>query len=142
MSEDKMRVVSRVLETAIYADDFDGMVAFYRTIFAFEALVDTPRLCAFDVGGVSVLLIFQRGATRDGLSTEGGWIPAHDGSGPTHFAFGISLDDVEWWETQLALHGIDIESRVTWPRGGVSLYFRDPENHSVELVTQGTWSTY
>jgi catechol 2,3-dioxygenase-like lactoylglutathione lyase family enzyme len=28
---------------------------------------------------------------------------------------------------------------VEWPRGGRSLYFRDPAGNSVELVTPGPW---
>jgi len=31
---------------------------------------------------------------------------------------------------------------VKWPRGGTSLYFRDPAGHLVELATPGLWSTY
>ncbi|MDF2970539.1 MAG: glyoxalase, partial [Microvirga sp.] len=37
---------------------------------------------------------------------------------------------------------IPIESRVTWPRGGTSLYFRDPDGHVLELATPGLWATY
>jgi hypothetical protein len=38
--------------------------------------------------------------------------------------------------------GVAVESRVKWQRGGMSLYFRDPDAHSVELATTGTWATY
>ena len=37
---------------------------------------------------------------------------------------------------------IEIESRVTWPGGGTSLYFRDPEGHLLELLTPGVWQIY
>jgi catechol 2,3-dioxygenase-like lactoylglutathione lyase family enzyme len=37
---------------------------------------------------------------------------------------------------------VNIESRVKWPRGGESIYFRDPDDHLVELVTPGTWAIY
>ncbi|WP_227254645.1 VOC family protein [Frigoriglobus tundricola] len=37
--------------------------------------------------------------------------------------------------------GIAIEKEVTWPRGGRSLYIRDPASNSVELVTPGAWGT-
>ena len=46
------------------------------------------------------------------------------------------------WEAALAAHGIPIESRVRWSRGGESIYFRDPDGHSVELATPGVWATY
>ena len=134
--------VLAVLETALYADDLTRLAAFYREVFGFEALVDTPRLCALNVGGRSVLLLFQRGATMDGLQSDGGFIPPHDAHGPAHFALAIEAADVERWETHLASHRVEVESRVRWERGGTSLYFRDPEGHSVELVTPGTWSTF
>ncbi|HEX2723231.1 MAG TPA: VOC family protein [Gemmatimonadaceae bacterium] len=134
--------VSRILETALYADDLSVTSSFYKDIFGFAALVDTPRLCALDIGGRSVLLIFKRGATAGGLTTDTGFIPPHDANGPAHFAFAIDFEVLPRWEAHLASKGIEIESRVEWERGGVSLYFRDPDGHSVELVTPGTWATY
>jgi hypothetical protein len=29
-----------------------------------------------------------------------------------------------------------------WARGGRSLFFRDPDNHLLELMTPGNWTTY
>ena len=57
-------------------------------------------------------------------------------------AFAIGTSEVPQWEKRLAYLGIEIESRVTWERGGVSLYFRDPDNRSVELATPGIWPCY
>ncbi len=34
------------------------------------------------------------------------------------------------------------ERRIDWERGGKSLYFRDPDQHCVEVATRGTWETY
>jgi catechol 2,3-dioxygenase-like lactoylglutathione lyase family enzyme len=42
----------------------------------------------------------------------------------------------------LAAQGIAVESRVTWPRGGTSLYFRDPDAHSLEVASPGLWPNY
>jgi catechol 2,3-dioxygenase-like lactoylglutathione lyase family enzyme len=42
----------------------------------------------------------------------------------------------------LAEHGVGIESEVQWDLGGTSLYFRDPDGHSVELATPGVWPIY
>ena len=50
--------------------------------------------------------------------------------------------DLDGWRGHLAENGVEIESEVTWDRGGVSLYFRDPDGHSVELATPGVWEIY
>ena len=42
-------------------------------------------------------------------------------------------------EARLAEAGIAVEAHTTWPRGGESIYFRDPDNHLVELATPGLW---
>ena len=101
-----------------------------------------PRLVTLDAGQSTVLLLFKRGATAEGLRFPGGWIPPHDASGPAHFAFAIDAADLDAWERRLASQGVAIESRVTWSGGGRSLYFRDPDGHSVEMATPGVWPTY
>jgi catechol 2,3-dioxygenase-like lactoylglutathione lyase family enzyme len=134
--------IHRVVETALYVDDMQRAVAFYRDVLGLRVLSDGQRLSSIDAGGATLLLLFHRGATRDGLQFDGGWIPPHDGAGPVHVAFAIGAGDVEAWEARLTEYGIAIESRVTWTRGGRSLYVRDPDGHSIELVTPGTWETY
>jgi hypothetical protein len=57
-------------------------------------------------------------------------------------AFAISAEDLPDWEVTLREHSVAIESRVTWQRGGQSLYFRDPDGHCLELATPGLWQTY
>jgi catechol 2,3-dioxygenase-like lactoylglutathione lyase family enzyme len=59
-----------------------------------------------------------------------------------HLAFAVPVDSLREWERHLEQHGIAIESRVRWPRGGDSVYVRDPAGHSVELATPGTWAVY
>ena len=88
------------------------------------------------------LLLFRRGATTNGVRWPGGWIPPHDGQGPLHVALGVAREHLDAWERWLAQHGVSVESRVGWDRGGRSLYFRDPGGHSVELVTPGTWENH
>lgn len=134
--------IRRVVETALYVDDMARAVAFYRDVLGLEPLSTGERLSAFDAGGATVLLLFLRGATREGLRWPGGFIPPHDGAGPLHVAFAVAAEDLAGWESALAERGVAIESRIAWDRGGHSLYLRDPDGHSVELVTPGTWATY
>ena len=134
--------IRRVLETALYIEDLPAARAFYAGVLGFPILLETPRLIALDAGEQTVLLLFQRGMTTEPLETPGGVIPAHDASGQQHLAFAIAPDAVEPWAAHLVANGIAIESRVRWPKGGESLYVRDPEGHSVELATPGLWATY
>jgi len=134
--------VHGVLETAIYVDDLQLAVDFYRRLFGFEVMAEDRRFCALNAGDRSVFLIFKRGASHTAAHLEGGTIPPHDGAGPVHFAFAIDRDDLQEWEARLVADGVEIESRVSWPRGGESLYFRDPDNHVVELATPGIWPIF
>ena len=137
-----MLSITRILETALYVDDVPRIVAFYRDVLGLRVLEDGSRLVPMDAGGGTVLLVFKRGATLEGLDLPGGRIPPHDASGPAHLAFAVTAESLSEWEQRLAARGIGIESRVTWPRGGQSIYFRDPAGHSVELATPGTWPVY
>jgi catechol 2,3-dioxygenase-like lactoylglutathione lyase family enzyme len=134
--------VQRVLETALYCDDLDRAAAFYREIIGAPALYHDDRLVALDAGGGTVLLLFRRGASAAGASVGSSMIPPHDGAGPCHVALAISAADLAAWEQRLAAMAVPVESRVDWPGGGHSLYFRDPDGHSVELASPGVWPTY
>lgn len=134
--------LGRIVETAVYVDDLDRARAFYVGTLGARILLDSARLLALDVNGESVLLLFRRGATLEPLETPGGTVPSHGGSGVQHLAFAIAMADLEHWAEHLVWSGVVIESRVKWPRGGESLYVRDPDGHSVELITPGLWATY
>jgi catechol 2,3-dioxygenase-like lactoylglutathione lyase family enzyme len=134
--------IQGVLETGLYVSDLARSREFYSRLFGFPMMVGDERFCAFDVAGRDVLLLFLKGGTPGPVRTPGGWIPPHDGAGRLHFAFAVAAEDLATWEARLAGEGIEIESRVDWPRGGRSVYFRDPDQHLVELVTPGLWANY
>jgi catechol 2,3-dioxygenase-like lactoylglutathione lyase family enzyme len=137
-----MPSIRRVLETALYCDNLAATARFYREILGLGVHFSDDRAIALDASGSTVLLLFARGASRQGVTFPQGTIPGHDGSGPAHVAFAVDTDELDAWETRLAEAGVAIESRVRWERGGRSIYFRDPEGHSVELATPGVWPTY
>jgi catechol 2,3-dioxygenase-like lactoylglutathione lyase family enzyme len=127
-----------ILETSLYVDDLDRARRFYEDVFGLVPMVSNQRICALDVNGRSVLLLFRRGMSLDPQQFGA----PHDGSGPLHFAFAVSAEDLPVWEERLRLHDVVVEQRTTWPRGGQSLYFRDPDGHLGELATPGVWPTY
>ncbi|HZH10736.1 MAG TPA: VOC family protein [Microvirga sp.] len=137
-----MPKLNAILETALYVDDLARARAFYEDDLGLPLLFENPRMCAFDVGGRSVLLLFLRGASAQDMATPGGTIPGHDGQGPLHMGFAIAAEELAAWEERLRERNIPITSKVTWPRGGTSLYFHDPDGHVLELATPGLWATY
>ena len=137
-----MPTLTGVIETAVYVEDVDRASKFYEEVFGLRRIGGDARFRAFSVADSGVFLLFKRGATTKPLHLPGGMIPPHDGSGQNHFAFAISANELPAWEKRLAERSIAIESRVTWPRGGTSIYFRDPDQNLVELATPGMWSIY
>jgi catechol 2,3-dioxygenase-like lactoylglutathione lyase family enzyme len=134
--------LSGVIETALYVDDLERARAFYEAALGLVPLTSDSRFLAFDVGGRSVLLLFRRGSTLEPVHLPGGTIPPHDGNGPIHVAFSVAADELSVWEKRLGDYDVAIEGRTDWPRGGRSIYFRDPDHHLLELVTPGVWAIY
>jgi catechol 2,3-dioxygenase-like lactoylglutathione lyase family enzyme len=142
MKPDSGPQVRGILETALYVKDPRQSAAFYRRLFGFAILLESERLIALDVSGKSVLLLFKTGTTTEPFSTAGGTIPGHWGTGQTHFAFAVTAHELPAWRRHLADEQVPIESEVNWPGGAISLYFRDPDDHLAELITEGFWRTY
>ena len=142
MPEDSAPPLGGVLETSLYVDDVARARSFYEGVMGLAPMVEDARLVAYPLGPASVLLLFRRGSTLSPVQLPGGVLPAHDGSGPVHAAFAIGKDDLDAWAARLEGRGIAIESRIVWPRGGISLYFRDPDGHLLELATPGLWKNY
>jgi len=92
--------------------------------------------------GSQVLLLFRRGATLEPAAVGNGFIPPHHGEGPLHVCFAIPLGELSAWEAHLQGLGIPVESRLRWSKGGTSLYFRDPDDNSIEVATPGLWPHY
>lgn len=134
--------IQGVVETAISVADIEASARFYEGLFGFERMVNDPRICAMNVAPGHVFLIFKRGGSVDPVQLPGGLVPGHDAHGTHHFAFSIAPEDFDSWCERLKDKGVEIESIVTWPLGGRSIYFRDPDHHAVELATPGIWKNF
>jgi catechol-2,3-dioxygenase len=124
-----------VVETAIYVDDLGRAEMFYRDVLGLDPIVhEAGRHVFFRVGKEDVLLVFNPETTL-----KGDELPSHGAHGSGHLAMGIPHDSLDAWRERLRSHRVAIEAEHTWPRGGHSLYFRDPAGNSVELITPGLW---
>ena len=137
-----MPELTGVLETCLYVDDLDRASRFYEEVFGLRRIDGDDRLRAYSVAGRGVLLLFKRGASLKPLRDPACMISPHDGKGPLQFAFSIAASELGAWEKHLALSNVPIERRMHWPRGGTSIYFRDPDNNLGELATPGLWEIY
>jgi catechol 2,3-dioxygenase-like lactoylglutathione lyase family enzyme len=129
-----MSEIVAIVETAIYVDDLEAAEAFYRDVLGLEVIGKEAGRHVFFRVGDGVLLAFDPEAT---LKCD--MLPPHGARGPGHFALGVRTDGLDEWRRRLEALGVAVEKEVEWPRGGRSLYFRDPAGNSVELVTPGLW---
>lgn len=129
-----MSDVETVVETALYADDLDKAERFYTEVLGLHVAGREPGRHVFFAVGPTMLLLFNPRATITGEV-----LPAHGAQGPGHVALGIATSAWDEWIGRLAQHGVPIEREMTWPRGGRSIYFRDPAGNSIELLTRGVW---
>ncbi len=124
-----------LLESSLYVNDVVASARFYEKIFGFRTISDFgERGCAMQAGDRQVLLLFKKGGSRLIQSP-------HDGDGELHVAFAIPNSELSSWEAGWRR----TESR--WKRadselGGVSVSFRDPDRHLIEIATPGVWSIY
>lgn len=135
--------VSGQLESSLYVGDLERSRAFYERVMGFETLLREERMVGMAVPGGSILLLFRVGGSTVPSEVPGGTIPPHDGRGTLHLCFAVPLAELDAWERHLPAHGVPIESRVSpQSHGGTSLYFRDPDGHSLEVAGPGLWATY
>ena len=124
-----------ILETCLYARDLKAAERFYAHILGLEMFSRHEDRHVFFRCGQGMFLIFNPENT---LKAEGE-VPNHGAMGPGHVAFAIRAEDVEAWKKHLKNNQVEIEAEVTWPSGGRSIYFRDPEGNCIELATPQTW---
>ncbi len=129
-----MALVKQILETALYVKNIKESERFYKNLFELETYaIDENRHVFFKIGK-SMLLLFNAEACL-----KGDGFPAHGCQGPGHMAFAVEHSELNFWRKRLKDQNIKIEKEITWPSGGKSIYFRDPDGHSLELATPDTW---
>ncbi len=128
--------ILRVLESCLYATDLVAAETFYRDVLGLSVYARVPERHVFFRCGQGMFLVFNPQRT----AIASGDVPTHGAHGPGHVAFAIDPAVIPMWRERLQAYRVAIETEITWPGGGRSLYFRDPAGNSVELATPQTWA--
>ncbi len=131
---------SRVLESCLYAADLAAAARFYEDVLLLTPFARAEGRHVFFRCGPGMFLLFAPAVTATAPGAVGGVpVPAHGAHGPGHVAFAVADDAIDAWRARLAAHAVPLEAEITWPRGGRSLYVRDPAGNSVELASPSIW---
>ena len=132
--------ISGVLETCLSAADLDAAELFYTKKLGLEMFAKQPGRHVFFRCGQGVFLIFNPEVTANDVTVvNGSPIPLHGTTGAGHVCFRVSETEIPAWRERLKTAGVEIESEVTWPSGGTSLYFRDPAGNCLEIAPPTIW---
>lgn len=124
-----------MLETCLYASDLDAAAEFYQTVLGFDVFSRVDGRHVFFRCGAAMFLVFD---PRRTAVPEGG-VPPHGADGAGHVCFAVEDEQIDAWRERLQRAGIPIEHEQDWPRGGRSIYVRDPAGNSVELASPRIW---
>ena len=132
--------IAGVLETCLYASDLDSAARFYVGTLGLELFAREPGRHVFMRCGAGMLLVFDPARTSIAPGDVGGVpVPAHGTRGAGHVCFRIGDGELAAWRERLERADVAIEAEIAWPRGGASLYVRDPAGNSVELAPATIW---
>jgi len=126
--------ITQIKETCLYVGDLEASTSFYRDKLGLEQFAYDKSSHAFFRAGTSVLLCFLPEVSK--MQSN---LPPHYALGNIHFAFEVEKDDYEKCKEEIEETGINIEHEEAWSGGYLSFYFRDPDNHLVEIVQKGMW---
>ncbi len=125
----------RIKENCLYVQDLDRTRAFYEGALGLKVLTQKDGSHVFFRVGDSVLLCFlpESSAKKQDL-------PSHYGKGNLHLAFEVEEGEYQNWKDELTHKGVPIEHVQSWHQGKKeSFYFRDPDDHLLEILQKGIW---
>jgi catechol 2,3-dioxygenase-like lactoylglutathione lyase family enzyme len=128
-----------ILETVLYVHDLAAAEDFYGRVLGLDAVTAAPGRHVFYRCGNQMLLIFNPDVTRQAPTAGALPVPPHGMEGHGHVCFRASADEISAWRTKLENLGIEIEADFEWPRGGRSIYFRDPAGNCIEFAEPRIW---
>jgi len=126
--------ISHIKESSLYVKDLQRSFDFYHLTLGFEVISFVENRHVFFRAGKSVLLCFLAEVTKNENK-----LPPHFGSGQLHLAFEVSETDFGKWKEKITSAGMEILHEQEWKQGKTSFYFRDPDDHLLEILPPGVW---
>jgi catechol 2,3-dioxygenase-like lactoylglutathione lyase family enzyme len=136
-----------MFEVQLVASDLDALTAFYGDTVGLEVSLHDPDRGRTHFRTGRGQLILARARSEPDASPDWPGLPppllrAGDSRGPTplphgplHFAIEVEADTLVAAGERLRAEGLDVRGPFRWPGGRRSIYFRDPEENVVELIS-------
>ncbi len=125
-----MTHINGLAEAALYVQDLARAITFYTEVLGLTQTAVFDDAVFLQTGPDSTLILFDINSLQKRVSI----IPGHGASGQGHIALSIPAAEMQAWRERLQAHGIEIEHEQDWPLGTHSIYFRDPDQNSLELI--------
>ena len=126
-----MTEIVGVAEAALYVEDLDRATEFYTRVLGLPLTAGFDEARFLQTGRNSTLILFN----AEGIRRRNSVIPSHGAVGEGHVALAVPAGELDAWRERLASMGVAIEHEQTWSHGSRSIYFRDPDHNSLELIT-------
>lgn len=125
-----MLQIIQIAEAVLYVTDLPRAREFYTRVLGLPVSADFGDSCFLQTGESSTLILFD----IDALETRVSVIPAHGARGRGHVSLAVPPEEMDAWRARLHAQDVTIEHEQDWPQGTHSIYFRDPDENSVELM--------
>jgi catechol 2,3-dioxygenase-like lactoylglutathione lyase family enzyme len=132
-----MTTIDGIAEAVLYVTDLERATRFYTDVIGLPLTAAFGDARFLQTGEYSTLILFDIEALEKRVSI----IPGHGARGRGHVALAIAADQLEAWRERLVAHGVEIEHEQVWSLGTRSLYFRDPDDNSLELIENHHYPT-
>ncbi|MFN2194989.1 MAG: VOC family protein [Anaerolineales bacterium] len=125
-----MTSILNLAEAALYVTDLDRAIGFYTRALDLPLTARFEDAAFLQTGPDSTLILFD----LEKLEHRNSPIPAHGAHGRGHVALAVPAEEMDAWRIRLQSLGVTIEHEQDWPQGTHSIYFRDPDDNSLELI--------
>lgn len=126
--------VQQIKETCLYVKNLQQTRDFYEKILGLSVISFVEGRHVFFRAGSSVLLCFLPEVTKAEQT-----LPPHFAYGPQHIAFEVPQAEYSAWKEKLKAHEIEIIHEQHWKEELYSFYFKDPDQHVLEIIPPGIW---